>query len=162
MMKDFKDNNFPVTGILIVDFISYSEEIGNEILLGLRETPSFGPVLSFSKGGADAEHFASRYSPPNLVLPPVTKKWAKDLLSSTEIYKKYTKDERDFHIEQINSAQVKFSDLSEAFSNYFPSKSKFYIKEFEINPFIFDREDKFRAIDGYASFGLKKENKNRT
>ena len=157
MLKDFKDNNFPVTGILIVDFISYSEEIGNEILLGLRETPSFGPVLSFSKGGADAEHFASRYSPPNLVLPPVTKKWAKDLLSSTEIYKKYTKDKRDFHIEQINSAQVKFSDLAEAFSNYFPSKSRFYIKEFEINPFIFDREDKFRAIDGYASFGLKKE-----
>ena len=157
MMKDFKDNNFTVTGILIVDFVSYSEEIGNEILIGLRETPSFGPVLSFSKGGADAEHFASRYSPPNLVLPPVTKKWARDLLSSTEIYKKYTKDKRDTHIEQINSAQVKFSDLAEAFSNFFPSKSRYYFKEFEINPFIFDREYKFRAIDGYASFGLKRE-----
>ena len=159
MIRDFRDNNFPVTGILIVDFINYSEEIGNEILLGLRETPSFGPVLSFSKGGADAEHFASRYSPPNLVLPPVTMKWAKTLLSSTEIYKKYTKDRRDSHIEYINKAQVKFSDLAIAFSNFFPSKSKYYLKEFEINPFIFDREDKFRAIDGYASFGLKKEDR---
>ncbi len=156
MVKDFKDNNFSVRGILLVDFINYSEEIGNEILLGLRETPSFGPVLSFSKGGADAEHFASRYSPPNLVLPPVGKKWAKDLLSSTEIYKKYTKEKKDNYIGHINSAQVKFSDLAESFSNFFESDSKFFIKEFEINPFIFDREGNFKAIDGYASFGLKK------
>ncbi len=157
MLSDFRKNSFPVSGILIVDFINYSEEIGNEILLGLRETPSFGPVLSFSKGGADAEHFASRYSPPNLVLPPVNMKWAKALLSSTEIYKKYTKDRRDTHIESINKAQVKFSDLATAFSNFFPSESRYYLKEFEINPFIFDREDRFRAIDGYASFGLKED-----
>ncbi len=157
MKQDFLDNNLPVTGILLVEFADYSEEIGNEILIGLRETPSFGPVLSFSKGGADAEHFASRYSPPNLVLPPISMKWAKTLLSSTEIYKKYTKDKRERHIELINKAQVKFSDLAASFSNFFSSNSRFFLKEFEINPFIFDREDRFLAIDGYASFGLKKE-----
>ncbi len=155
MADDFRKNNYPVKGILLVDFISYSEEIGNETLIGLRETPSFGPVLSFSKGGSDAEHFASRYSPPNLVLPPVNMRWAHDLLSSTEIYKKYTADKRDRQIELINRTQVKFSDLAMCFSNFFPGKSRYCITEFEINPFIFDREDKYLAIDGYASFELK-------
>ena len=41
------------------------------------------------------------------------------------------------------------------FSNFFPGKSRYCITEFEINPFIFDREDKYLAIDGYASFELK-------
>lgn len=159
MENIFTDSNYPVTGILLVDFVNYSEEIGNELLIGLRETSSFGPVLSFSKGGADAEHFAARYSPPNLVLPPVTIKWAKDLLSSTEIYKKYTKEKREHHIELINKTQVRFSDLAVAFSNFFCSSSRYCLKEFEINPFIFDRENKFLAIDGYASFDLKKDEK---
>ncbi|MDX9801831.1 MAG: acetate--CoA ligase family protein [Spirochaetia bacterium] len=157
MIDEFKSLDLPARGILVTEFVDYSEEIGNEILIGFRETPSFGPVLSFTKGGADAEHFASRYSPPNLVLPPVTIKWARDLLSSTEIYKKYTSDKRDIHIDLINKAQVRFSDLSMAFSGFFPGKSRFKLKEFEINPFIFDRDGSFLAIDGYASFGLKKE-----
>ena len=44
-----------------------------------------------------------------------------------------------------------------AFSGFFPGNSKFKLKEFEINPFVFDRDGNFLAIDGYASFGLKKE-----
>ncbi len=157
MIDEFKGLDLPVRGILVTEFVNYSEEIGNEILIGFRETPSFGPVLSFTKGGADAEHFASRYSPPNLVLPPVTLKWARDLLSSTEIYKKYTSDKRELHIDLINKAQVRFSDLSMAFSGFFPGNSRFRLKEFEINPFVFDRDGNFLAIDGYASFELKKE-----
>jgi acyl-CoA synthetase (NDP forming) len=155
MINDFLSRDISVRGVIVAEFVDYSEEIGNETLIGFRETASFGPVLSFSKGGADAEHFASRYSPPNLVLPPVTIKWAKDLLSSTEIYKKYTAEKREQQISLINKTQVRFSDLSMAFSDFFPGNSRFVIRDFEINPFIFDRDGRFLAIDGYAAFKLK-------
>ena len=157
MTENFTKQGYPVRGILATEFIDYSEEIGNETLIGFRETLSFGPVLTFTKGGADAEHFASRYCPPTLVLPPVNMKWAKDLLSSTEIYKKYTSEKKETYIELINKTQVRFSDLAMAFSSFFSGRQKYVIRDFEINPFVFDRHDKFYAIDGYASFYHKEE-----
>ena len=84
----------PVEGILLVDHIPYTKDLGNEVLLGFRESDAFGPVISFSKGGTDAEHFAEHFSPPNLILAPIDEAWARALLQSTKIYKKYLKDAR--------------------------------------------------------------------
>jgi acyl-CoA synthetase (NDP forming) len=44
----------PVDGVLLVDHIPYTKDLGNEILLGFRESDAFGPVISFSKGGTIA------------------------------------------------------------------------------------------------------------
>ncbi len=155
MVNRLTKSGYKVDGILIAEYIDYSKDLGNEILLGFRESEAFGPVISFSKGGTDAEHFAANFSPPNLILAPIDRNWALALLESTKIQKKYKQEGNVDYITKIVDAGVKFSMLSVAFSNFFKSETRFSIKEFEVNPFIFDYDGNFIAIDGYARFAKK-------
>ena len=147
---------YRVDGILLVEFVSYSQELGNEILLGFRQSEAFGPVISFSKGGSDAEHFAANFSPPNLILAPIDRRWASALLASTRIQKKYAARGNTDYIDRIVDAGVMLSRLATAFSDFFEGPGRFAILEFEINPFVFDSEGMFLAIDGYARFAPRK------
>jgi acyl-CoA synthetase (NDP forming) len=156
MLSDFNNGGFTVHGVLLAELIDYSKDLGNEILLGFRESESFGPVLSISKGGRDAEHFAANFSEPNIVLPPVNTDWASALLLSTRIHLKYESEGKESYIRHIVKAEEILSDISVEFSNFFPSDSAYAISELEINPFVFDRNDNFIAIDGFASFEKKR------
>jgi 3-hydroxypropionyl-CoA synthetase (ADP-forming) len=147
----------PVEGVLLVEYVDYSKDLGNETLIGIRESLAFGPVISFSKGGTDAEHFAAHFSPPNLILPPLDRDWAGALMASTHISTKYLAEGHGEFIARIVDAEVKFSDLATAFASFFPSRSRFVLTEFEINPFVFDRGGSLTAIDGYATFRVKEE-----
>ena len=138
-----------------MEYVEYSRELGNEILLGIRESQAFGPVISFSKGGTDAEHFARHYSRPNLMLPPIDREWASALLASTHIQRKYLDEGHTGYLSAIVEAEVKLSDLATRFSSFFPSASRFAITELEVNPFAFDPEESFIALDGYAAFQPK-------
>ena len=146
------ERKLEVAGILFVEYITYSKALGNESLLGFRESEAFGPVISFSKGGSDAEHFAQHYSPPNLILAPISRQWALALLESTHIQKKYISQGKTDYITKIVDAGVKFSSLAVSFSNYFSAETEFVLTEFEINPYIFTPDDTFIAIDGFARF----------
>ena len=155
MKRRFEEQNRRVEGVLLVEYIEYSKDLGNEILLGLRESAAFGPVISFSKGGTDAEHFAAHFSPPNLILPPIDREWAGALLASTHINQKYLAEGHTDYVSKIVAAEVKLSDLATAFSNFFTSPSRFVLTEFEINPLVFDSQGNLIAIDGYATFREK-------
>jgi acyl-CoA synthetase (NDP forming) len=146
---------YRLAGILLVEFVEHSQDLGNEILLGFRESDAFGPVISFSKGGSDAEHFAANFSPPNLILAPIDHRWARALLYSTRIQKKYAAQGHANYTDQIIAAGLKFSDLAVAFSSFHDTGSRFVIKEFEVNPFIFDPSGQFIALDGYARLALR-------
>ncbi len=159
MKASIEKKGYKAHGILIVEYIEYSKDIGNETLLGFRESEAFGPVISFSKGGTDAEHFAANFSPPNLILAPIGRKWAEALLQSTKIQKKYTDEGKPDYISKIVETGVKFSTLSTCFSNFFESETSFVLKEFEVNPFIFDPEGNFIAIDGFARFDRKEKDR---
>ncbi|MBU0986515.1 MAG: acetate--CoA ligase family protein, partial [Proteobacteria bacterium] len=152
MQASFTSRDLYVEGILFVEFIDYSQDLGNENLLGFRESEAFGPVISFSKGGSDAEHFARHYSPPNLILAPIDRQWAQALLESTHIQKKYHAQGKTDYITKIVDAGVSFSALAVSFSNYFDAKTDFVITEFEINPYIFTPDGAFIALDGFARF----------
>lgn len=152
MRDDLESKGYKLVGILLVEFIEYSQDLGNEILLGFRESDAFGPVISFSKGGSDAEHFAANFSAPNLILAPIDEQWARALLYSTRIQKKYADQGHFRYTDKIIAAGLKFSNLAIAFSNFFDSESRFVISEFEVNPFIFDLHGQFIALDGYARF----------
>ena len=156
MVEQFQSKGIPVDGVMLVDFVDYSPALGYEILMGFQESDVFGPVLSFSKGGSDAELFAERFSPPNLLLPPITSDWARALLSSTVIHNKYIQEGKADYIDRILEIKLKLSELSVAFSNFFETSSSFVLKEFEINPFVFDPDGKLIALDGYAVFDRKK------
>ena len=155
-MKDsLEAEGYALAGILLVEFIEYSQDLGNETLLGFRESDAFGPVVSFSKGGSDAEHFARHFSPPNLIPAPMDEAWAKALLYSTHIQKKFEEQGKDDYTDKIIRAGMKFGRLAAHFSNFFKSGSAFAIREFEVNPFIFDPYGRFIALDGYAVFEPK-------
>jgi len=155
LRRRFEEQDLDVEGVLLVEYVDYSKDLGNEILLGLRESPAFGPVISFSKGGSDAEHFATNFSPPNLILPPIDRQWADALLASTHINSKYLSEGHTDYIQKIVDTEVKFSDLAVNFSNFFASTTRFALSEFEINPLVFDRNGNLIAIDGYATFREK-------
>jgi 3-hydroxypropionyl-CoA synthetase (ADP-forming) len=152
MLRGFAEQGTDVQGVLLVEYVDYSKDLGNEILLGFRESMAFGPVISFSKGGSDAEHFARHFSSPNLILPPLDRQWAEALMASTHISRKYLDEGRGDYITKIVDAQVKLSDLATCFSNFFRSPTRFVLTEFEINPLVFDDNGKLIAIDGYATF----------
>jgi 3-hydroxypropionyl-CoA synthetase (ADP-forming) len=154
MRERFESRGQRVEGVLLVEFVRYSPSLGNETLLGFRESDAFGPVLSFSKGGEDAEHFATHFSPPNLVLLPVDREWASALLASTHIHKKYLAEGRQAHIDSIVDAEVRLSGLATHFSSFFqpPGAGGWVLSEFEVNPFVFDEHGQFVALDGYATF----------
>jgi len=155
MCRSFTEREFDVQGVLLVEYVDYSKDLGNEILLGFRESMAFGPVISFSKGGSDAEHFAKHFSSPNLILPPLDRQWADALMASTHISRKYLEEGQGDYITKIVDAEVKFSELSTCFSNFFSSPTRFVLTEFEINPLVFDDKGDLIAIDGYATFAGK-------
>jgi acyl-CoA synthetase (NDP forming) len=152
MMAAFADQGIPVEGVLFAEFVEYSQDLGNEVLLGFRESEAFGPVISFSKGGADAEYFAHHFSPPNLILAPIDRQWAQALLESTSIHIKHQEQGNTDHITHIVNAGVKLSDLAVVFSNYFQASTDFVVTEFEINPCVFTPDGSFIALDGFARF----------
>ncbi|MFW6181472.1 MAG: acetate--CoA ligase family protein, partial [Spirochaetota bacterium] len=151
MLDELSRQGVEPQGVLLVSFVEYSRDLGNEILLGFRESEAFGPVISFSKGGTDAEHFAANFSPPNLILPPINREWAAALQESTHIQKKYREEGSLDYADCIVEAEVLFSRLAVAFSSFFPGPGRVVLKEFEINPFVFDLDRRFIALDGYAS-----------
>lgn len=154
-MRNLQRNGYSIDAILLTEDIEYSKDLGKEILPGFRESDAFGPVISFSKGGTDAEHFAKNFSPPNPILAPINRNWSQALLESTKIQKKYIQEGNTDYTDKIIDAGVRFSNLSYQFSNFFKSRSKYAIKEFEVNPFIFYYDGKFIAIDGFARFWEK-------
>ena len=52
-----------IGGILLAEFVPYNTDFGNELILGVRWSREFGPVLNFGVGGTDAEYYASRMLP---------------------------------------------------------------------------------------------------
>lgn len=156
MIRDFSDQGISVQGVLLVQWINYSRELGNEVLLGFRESETFGPVISFSKGGTDAEHFANHFSSPNLVLAPIDGRWARALLESTHIYQKYVGRGLSHYVDRMVDAAVRFSDLALSFSSFFKSRTGFVFTDFEVNPFVFTPDRRFVALDGLARFEERK------
>jgi hypothetical protein len=119
MVVSVRERGYAPAGVLLVEEIDYSKDLGNEVLLGFRESEAFGPLLSFSKGGSDAEHFARHFSPPNLILAPIDRTWARALLNSTHIYRKYMAQGRRQYIQALVEAGVRLSEVAVNFSRFF-------------------------------------------
>jgi len=146
-----------IEGFLLTEFVNYSEELGHELLLAVRENLAFGPVVSVSKGGRDAEHFAKYYSPPNSMLAPMDIGDCRRLLESTKIILRYIEDGRYEFIQKLTEAFYKFSLLGTHYSSFSRMESPFVINELEVNPFVFDVSGKLLALDGLGSFMTREQ-----
>jgi acyl-CoA synthetase (NDP forming) len=140
-----------IDGYLIVEYVPHTEALGYEVLLGLREDPAFGPVLTLSKGGDDAEFFAAQYDPANLFLPPMSYDDALAFCRTLHIRHKFEQTGRLAYLELMARAMAGFSSLGERYSPL-SEKPRFIFSELEVNPFAVSRDGRFVALDGLAGF----------
>jgi acyl-CoA synthetase (NDP forming) len=145
-----------ITGFLLVEYIPHTQAIGYEVLVGFREDPAFGPAVTISKGGDDAEFFAAHYDPANLFLPPMEYADALALMRSLHIRHKF---EQIGHLEYLEHMARAVAGLSMLAVRYSPiaAKPRFIFKAFEVNPFVISRDNRFVALDGLAEFRIASE-----
>jgi 3-hydroxypropionyl-CoA synthetase (ADP-forming) len=131
--------------------VPHTEAIGYEVLIGLREDPAFGPVLTLSKGGDDAEFFAAQYDPANLFLPPMSREDALALCNGLHIRHKFAQTGHLHYLELMARAMAAFATLGERYSPL-AEKPRYIFSELEVNPFAISRDGRFVALDGLAVF----------
>jgi acyl-CoA synthetase (NDP forming) len=148
----FADKQPHIDGFLLSSFVEYSKDLGNEALIGMKENLAFGPEISFSKGGTDAEHFARHFSSPNVRLLPLDRDGCRELLGTTGIILKYREENNLDYVEKISEALYRLNLLFTHYSSLNPEPPEFIFSEFEINPFVIDYERNLIAIDGLAHF----------
>jgi 3-hydroxypropionyl-CoA synthetase (ADP-forming) len=149
----FKENDRPrIDGFMLVEFIPFKQGLGYEILFGAREDMSFGPVLTLSKGGDDAEFFAKYYDPANLYLSPLSREETAVSMQGIRIRHKYEQIGRRFYMDRIAETLLKISDLMQTYSFISRAGTAYHIKTLDINPVVFATDDRFVAVDGYAEF----------
>jgi acyl-CoA synthetase (NDP forming) len=152
VLSHFRDDNKPeIEGFLLTEFLPHTQALGNEVLFGFKEDIAFGPVLTLSKGGDDAEFFAKYYDPANLSLPPLDEECARHMVDTLNIKHKYLQIGHPEYLESIASAASTLSYLSYHYSFVSKNRPKFIIKALDVNPFVFSR-NRFIAIDGFAQF----------
>jgi len=141
-----------IAGFLLSEFVGHSHELGQELLIGYRETEAFGPVLSLGKGGTDTEEFARHHTPPTTRMAPLSLEECGALIRECKVTSKYGGDARKGEFAELSEAIHKFSGIAFEYSSSSPRKPPFTISEFEVNPFVFDTAGRLVALDGLATF----------
>ncbi|MGO9309176.1 MAG: acetate--CoA ligase family protein [Spirochaetia bacterium] len=156
-MRDEVESHFAaderpaIAGFLLVEHVPHTQAIGYEVLIGFREDPAFGPVLTVSKGGDDAEFFAQNYDPANIFLPPVEYDDALAQMRSLHIRRKFDQIGHPEYLEMMARAMTQFGALSLAYSPM-AEKPRLIFKALEVNPFAISTDGRFVALDGLAEF----------
>ena len=145
-----------ITGFLLVEFVPHTQAIGYEVLVGFHEDAAFGPVLTVSKGGEDAEFFAAHYDPANLFLPPVEYPDALAFMDSLHIRHRF---EQTGHLEFLEHMAKAVAGMSLLAFRYSPiaAEPRFIFTSFEVNPFVISKDNRFVALDGLAEFRAASE-----
>lgn len=157
-MKEEVLSHFPkgseprIDGFLISEVIPFTQALGNEILIGVMEDTGFGPIISLSKGGDDAEFFAKYYDAANLLIAPITMEEALNLVRSTKIRHKFDQFGQKEACQQIATALHAISQLASSFSFISEAAPKYHIQSMDVNPFVIAADGRFIAVDGYISF----------
>ncbi len=161
VLSHYDDGHKPViNGFLIVELIDFTQSIGYEILVGVKDDPSFGPVVTLSKGGDDAEFFAKYYDKANLFLPPLSYEEARKLVSGLKIKHKF----KDIGHEEYNDFIAKtasgISVLAYEYSYISENNPRYFMKTLDVNPFVISKDNRFVAVDGYIEFEKAVESDN--
>ena len=153
ILSHYPPNKPPrITGYLITEFLQFPHGIGYETLLGIQNDPAFGPVLTMSKGGDDAEFFAKYYDPANLLMPPLTLAQAEAFMQQLNIRHKFETIGHTEYLRLFANAVSVLSQLAYAYSAIAPQRCPWVISEMDINPFVITGDGQFVAVDGFAKF----------
>lgn len=153
VMSSFPETEKPaVAGYLVVEFIPFKPALGYEILIGSKLDEGFGPIITLSKGGDDAEFFATYYDPPNLFAPPLDYFEARKAVESLKIRHRFREIGHPEYLEKIADALARISHFAYSYSFIPENKQEFIIPALDINPFVFSADGRYVAVDGYAEF----------
>jgi len=152
VLSHFSSEDAPrIAGFLLVEMVPHTQSLGYEVLIGFREDPAFGPVLTVSKGGDDAEFFAAHFDPANLFLPPMEYADTLAFTRSLHIHYKFEQIGHPEYLQHMARAMAELSALALAYSAIAAEPRRVF-RSFEINPFAIAADGRFVALDGLAEF----------
>ena len=102
--------------------------IGQEILIGAKKDPFFGPAILFGRGGTLADVFKD----VSLGFPPLNQVLAKRIIEDSGAYKSASTLKKGFNVGLLEEILVRFSQLVTDFPE---------IKEIDVNPLIVTEKD---------------------
>lgn len=148
-----------IKGILICEAIPYEDVgFGSELILGLRSSLEFGPVVLVGLGGLDAELLNSRMKEGQGTFL-VSAHMAEDKnlhrkLTGLSFYSKIFSDYRGrkalLKPDALIQAALNFAEIGSAFS-YLENGNGFVIEEAEVNPLVIHQK-RLVALDGVCRF----------
>ena len=142
-----------VDGFLLMEFVPHRAEPGHELLLGMRWTADFGPVVTLGAGGIHTEFLAqSIREDRSLALLSPGLAGAGEIeraLSRVAVVRLVTEPRRG------RPALVPLARLAELVSRFLELAAAFVpdpIAEFEVNPLVL-ADGRFVALDALLQFG---------
>ena len=133
-----------IKGTLVVEAVDFTNlGFGSELLLGLRASREFGPMVSMGSGGLDVEYLNARIKEGQAVVISSAhlfeKEKIRDVLSPLAFYEKLTSSFRGgsplVDRETLEDVYHVFLRLGAHFSPY-TDNSEFVIEEAEVNPLV--------------------------
>ena len=153
VLSHFAEGEKPtVDGFMLIEFLHFTQALGDEIMIGFQEDPAFGTVVTLSKGGDDAEFFAKYYDPANLLIAPISFADAQALLNRLSIRHKYREIGHPERLDAIAFAISTLSELGQEYSRLSDRKRAYHFRALDLNPIVFTKDGRFTAVDGYAEF----------
>ncbi len=160
VLSHFSGSNLPrIEGFLVAQLIPFTQSLGNEVLIGVKEDASFGPTVTLSKGGDDAEFFAKWYDPANLTIAPLGREEAHRIAHSLKIRHKLEAEGHHAYMGYIEEALYAISQLAWQYSFSAGHKPTYHLLQMDVNPFVFSSSGggAFIAVDGFAQFAVAEE-----
>jgi len=151
-----------IRGVLVLEKVGFADlGFGSELLLGIRNSREFGPVVTMGLGGLDVEYVNERLKEKAAVAIGSARILRRDqiggLLEPLAFYDKLVTGFRGRQAPLSRDALVetfdRFCRLAAHFSLH-SRKSAFVIEEAEVNPFVV-RDGKLIPLDGMCRFSRR-------
>lgn len=152
-----------IKGVLIAELVNFEQTgFGSELLLGLRVSKDFGPVVTFGGGGLDVEYLNAHLKDGHslAILPSInlSLKAIEAALEPVAVYGKIAKEFRGrkalIKPEKLVEAIQIFQKIGQEFSP-FNQDETFTIEELEVNPLVI-KQGKVVPLDGLCRFSRQK------
>ena len=148
-----------IKGFMLSRFVSYDASLGGELLIGIRWTEDFGPVVTYGTGGVYTEFLAENFKPgrdlsvfsPALVPEPVNDKRMEETIQKVAVTQillgNIRRQKARLSLDLLIGTLTKFLDAARLLVPR-------YIMEFEVNPFVIS-DGRLVALDVLIKLGTK-------
>ncbi|MBN2265152.1 MAG: acetate--CoA ligase family protein [Candidatus Aminicenantes bacterium] len=152
-----------VRGFLVAEKVAFEDiGFGSEILVGLRNTQDFGPVLTVGSGGLDVEYMNARLQEGRAVASAsahlLDGSEGAALLEPLAVFGKMAESFRGrpalIRPRVLVDTLLRFRDLAIAFSAH-SADNPYVLEEAEVNPFVV-RRGRLVPLDGVCRFSRAK------